>query len=408
MPTIVCVSHVAPWPATCGNAIRLQKLLLWLRSQGWRTILVLTIPLEDQYQSNRVLSFVSQLEIANSSHPWLALHSRQRQIQYHLRHGWPWRRLRKGSKKCVGTMQHVADELCPPHVNRLVRIICRQQQVECFFAYYAFAIQAFSGLPRSTRLICDTVELFSMPRTNVEGQSIKPVLAFSRSQERAMLERCDVAIGIQPVESAYLQQLIPSRDVITVGLDCSPLSGATPPSQSRAVIGIVASTNQANREGLVDFLKRCWPRIRQGCPGTELWLAGNLSEALLQEWQGPMPEGLKTLGWLEDLEAFYRQLRLVVNPVLRGTGLKIKTVEALAHCRPVVAYGVGLEGLSATDSPGWLEVADAAAMADACLALLQHPARCDALAEAAQRYAMREMSSDTVYQPLLRILQSCI
>lgn len=408
MPTVLCVSHVAPWPANSGNSMRLQKLLLWLRSQGFKTVLVLTIPPENQQQTNLICEHVDQLEIASSRHPLLAFESRLRRIQALAKYGWPWSRLREHPAKSGGAMQDLADRLCPPYVNRLVHKLDQQQQVTCYLAYYAFTIQAFARLPQSTRLICDTVELFSMPRVNAEGQPIEPVLHFTCSEEQAMLERCDVAIGIQPLESSYLQQLIPGRKVITVGLDASQSAEARPPSQSRNVIGIIGSNNQANQEGLADFLDNCWPRICHGCPGAELWLAGSLSEAFLQGWKGPLPKGLKLLGWLEDLEGFYRELRLVVNPVLRGTGLKIKTVEALAHSRPVVAYGVGLEGLAATESPGWLEVNDAASMADACLALLQNPQSCDALAEAAQSYASCEMSTDTVYRPLRDILQSCL
>lgn len=406
MPTVLCVSHVSPWPANSGNSLRLQKLLLWLRSQGYKTILVLTLPPDEPQQINQIREHVDRLEIASSRHQLLAFQSRRRRIQAFLKYGWPWIQLREQQNERGAAMQGLAHQLCPPYVNKIVRELCQQQPVSYYFAYYAFTIQAFAGLPKSTRLICDTVELFSMPRVNAEGQPIEPILHFKRSEEQAMLEGCDVAIGIQPVESAYLQQLIPERSVITVGLDSSPAAETSPPSQNREVIGIIGSSNEANQEGLAQFLNDCWPRIYQGCPGAELWLAGSLGEAYLRGRKGPLPEGLKLLGWLEDLNGFYRELRLVVNPVLRGTGLKIKTVEALAHSRPVVSYGVGLEGLAATESPGWLEVSDAAGMAGACLTLLQDPQRCDALAEAAKRYALREMNSETVYRPLRQILES--
>ena len=37
---------------------------------------------------------------------------------------------------------------------------------------------------------------------------------------------------------------------------------------------------------------------------------------------------------------------MVINPAAAGTGLKIKTVEALCHLRPVVCWPSGVDGLS--------------------------------------------------------------
>jgi hypothetical protein len=36
---------------------------------------------------------------------------------------------------------------------------------------------------------------------------------------------------------------------------------------------------------------------------------------------------------------------VVINPVVAGTGAKIKTIEALCHLRPVVTWPAGVDGL---------------------------------------------------------------
>ena len=55
--------------------------------------------------------------------------------------------------------------------------------------------------------------------------------------------------------------------------------------------------------------------------------------------------GVKGLGRLPSLLGLYESARCVVNPVVAGTGLKVKTVEALAHRRRVVGWPNGLDGL---------------------------------------------------------------
>ena len=54
------------------------------------------------------------------------------------------------------------------------------------------------------------------------------------------------------------------------------------------------------------------------------------------------------LGRVDDLSELYRSARVVINPVLAGTGLKIKTVEALSRLRPIVTWPTGVEGLPET------------------------------------------------------------
>jgi glycosyltransferase involved in cell wall biosynthesis len=56
-----------------------------------------------------------------------------------------------------------------------------------------------------------------------------------------------------------------------------------------------------------------------------------------------------------------------------GTGLKIKTVEAMACGRPVVATPAGCAGLRAYASQGLIEANDALSFTEAVLAWLHDP-----------------------------------
>ncbi len=55
---------------------------------------------------------------------------------------------------------------------------------------------------------------------------------------------------------------------------------------------------------------------------------------------------MELLGHVESLNEFYEKCSIVINSTAAGTGLKIKTVEALAHGRRVVAWPLGVDGVS--------------------------------------------------------------
>jgi glycosyltransferase involved in cell wall biosynthesis len=88
--------------------------------------------------------------------------------------------------------------------------------------------------------------------------------------------------------------------------------------------------------------------VRQRYPTTELWVAGGVC-SLLDETPGVVP-----LGVLNDLSDVYQAAWVVVNPCRFGTGLKIKTIEALAAGRPLVTTSAGGDGLEAQAGTAYL------------------------------------------------------
>jgi glycosyltransferase involved in cell wall biosynthesis len=61
----------------------------------------------------------------------------------------------------------------------------------------------------------------------------------------------------------------------------------------------------------------------------------------------------------EDLSGLYKRAAVFVNPVLRGAGIKLKTIHALQAGVPVVSTSIGMEGTGLIDRVH-LVVADSA------------------------------------------------
>ena len=102
---------------------------------------------------------------------------------------------------------------------------------------------------------------------------------------------------------------------------------------------MLGSDNPRNVLGLRDFLRFAWPEIRSAIPDARLEVAGSIGLAVPHYAQG-----VDVLGHVDDLDPCYARARVVVNPAVAGTGLKIKTVEALSRLRPIVTWPNGLEG----------------------------------------------------------------
>jgi hypothetical protein len=185
--------------------------------------------------------------------------------------------------------------------------------------------------------IVDTHDVFSTKEAKVGAFGISE-WEVSTEEEARRLARAKVLVAIQAEEAALLSRLAPGCEVLTAGVDFEVVQHDDWPAEPRLLF--VGSDNPMNALGLRDFLKEAWPAIRSAVPDARLTIGGRVGRIVTE----PSP-GIDVLGPVDDLDPYYTRARVVVNPVAAGTGLSIKTVEALSRLRPVVTWPNGLSGL---------------------------------------------------------------
>ena len=134
----------------------------------------------------------------------------------------------------------------------------------------------------------------------------------------------------------------------------------------------VGSNIQPNRTGLAFLLREVWPKVRAAIPDATLALAGTVCQALPDFGTEShfSSQGVVALGLVDSLESEYARAAVCLVPLLFGTGIKIKLLEALGFGKAIVSTSVGIQGLEAWAGETAL-VADAAPdFADAIVCLL--------------------------------------
>jgi glycosyltransferase involved in cell wall biosynthesis len=92
---------------------------------------------------------------------------------------------------------------------------------------------------------------------------------------------------------------------------------------------------------------------------------------------------------VEDLSAAYARAAVVVNPRRFGTGLSIKSIEALACGRPLVATAAGATGLEDAAGGAFLLREDPGEFAEAVLQVLGDPGLAGGLAARGRAHAQQ-------------------
>jgi glycosyltransferase involved in cell wall biosynthesis len=175
---------------------------------------------------------------------------------------------------------------------------------------------------------------------------------------------------------------------------------ATFGASSRRVVAIVGSDNPGNVDGLTAFLEDAWPAVLNACPDAELKVYGLLARKV-----GPA-KATTRVGYTSDLRSAYRESAVVINPLRFGTGLKIKTVEALARGKAVVTTSCGAEGLEHGAGSAFLMEDDMGRFSEAVARLLKDKHSRDRLERAAYEFAAREFGLEQAYGGLLQLLHA--
>ncbi len=102
-----------------------------------------------------------------------------------------------------------------------------------------------------------------------------------------------------------------------------------------------------NQEALDWFARKVLPRVLERCPEARLVIVG--AEAPPRHSLPDLPENIELRGFVEDVREPLARYAVFVCPILSGSGMRVKLLEAFSAGIPVVSTRIGAEGLTIKD-----------------------------------------------------------
>ncbi len=200
--------------------------------------------------------------------------------------------------------------------------------------------------------------------------------------ELRVLPRFDRVQVCSPENGNYLLSFLPDLrgriDDNRAGIATSRYPFHADGREPETILFLGSFRHLPNQEGLTWFVKRVLPTVLEHKPRARLVIVG--SEPPPRHSLPHLPDNIELRGFVEDVREPLGRYAVFVCPILSGSGMRVKLLEAFAAGIPVVSTPLGAEGLAGKDGEICALAEDPAEFARRIVELFDDPERARKLA----------------------------
>lgn len=207
--------------------------------------------------------------------------------------------------------------------------------------------------------------------------------SFSAGEEAKGIRRFKNVLAIQQLEATYFRFIAPRSRVRVI---YSPVEYVHTPVIDSDNIMFFSGGGVLNYNGIKWFIDNVWPIVVRLKPNAKLHIGGGICKLL----EGHIDsESICLRGFYNDPKEFYMIGNVAINPVYEGTGLKIKTIEGMAHGKYMVCRSHSVEGIYDVNNAPLLWTDDKTEYADMILRGLGDKNKISEIKSACEEYILR-------------------
>ena len=185
-------------------------------------------------------------------------------------------------------------------------------------------------------------------RHGLKRQYIKHLSLTLRAYELEHLQDYDGIVCITRNDADYFRANGCRRPIAAIpfGVELPEIQEAPESQDELSLFHIGAMDWMPNQESIAWLLDEVWPVVHREVPKAHLYLAGR---KMPQRWLDTAIDGVTVVGEVPDAMRFIADKQINIVPLLSGSGIRVKIIEAMSAGKVVIATTVAAQGIDYTD-----------------------------------------------------------
>ncbi|GAA4776410.1 MULTISPECIES: glycosyltransferase [Flavobacterium] len=165
--------------------------------------------------------------------------------------------------------------------------------------------------------------------------------------ETQLAKKADIVVAISEKEKGFMHKYLPESNIIIISNVHYPKvdKHSVPTFEERKDILFIGSAHTPNIDAVHYLYNKIMPLVWKKLPEINVNIIGNVKECI----DSINHPNFHFLGFVENVESYFFNSRLMVAPLTYGAGVKGKIGQAFEFYLPVVTTSIGAEGMFLID-----------------------------------------------------------
>lgn len=226
---------------------------------------------------------------------------------------------------------------------------------------------------------------------------LKKLALALRLYELEMVNKFDGIACIAGSDAEYFRENGCRRPITVVPFGIEPRQNDDIEEEPNTLFHIGSMDWRPNEEGIRWFLSDVWPLVHSQLPKLHLYLAGRKMPQDLMQME---MEGVTVVGEVEDAYSFMASKQINIVPLLSGSGIRVKIIEAMSMGKTVISTSVGHCGIETEGDSNLLTANTPRDFVEQLRRCYEEPTLCKTIGDNARRHIAENYDNDKLARRL--------
>ncbi len=325
----------------------------------------------------------------------------------------------EGREKALGAIEpHAVREFRNADLEWLIHRQLLTQRVDVLQLEYTVMAQYAGGFRRIPSIVFEHDVYFqsiarglrfmkrALPRIQARWEYLRALRYELKQLPKADRIQVCSAENRQVLESFLPELKGRIDDDLRAGIDASNYEFKPAGREPDTMLFLGSFRHVPNQEALDWLLRRVLPRVHARRPQARLVVVG--SDPPPRHFLASETSNVELIGFVPDVREPLSRYALFLCPILSGSGVRVKLLEAFAAGIPAVSTRLGAEGLATADGDICALADDPKAFADRIVELLEDSDKREHMAIRARRFVVEQRDMGKMTARLVESYRECV